>query len=357
MKRYGWIDAVKGIAILGVVLVHSMGGMELPFVLEKICFTGDKGVQIFFIIAACLAYRSFDENVKKGKSAKRYSAFYWLKNRAIRIAPAYYLALVIGMFFLGGPTRWNGVVEKITAGNVAAHILFLHGLSPYYINSILGVEWYLADYAILLLLIPVLYKVINNLSKSVAFLVFSSIGSYFFILAAGNLHIIPDKQIWDIYIGSFGFWAQLPIMAMGIVLYFLVNDIKVQDRCKNKKLLSYAMLAGSVYGILILAAGVSFKGLTIQVVYGGVLFFFILSQAVYSCPLIDNCIWRTLGKHSYMIYLFHYFFIMGFDYFFGKYTGNAVKAWALRFLFVWVMSGVLIILSEGIKKIIVKLRG
>lgn len=351
MKRYGWIDAVKGIAILGVVLVHSMGGMELPFVLEKICLAGDKGVQIFFIIAACLAYRSFGENVKKGKSVSD-----WLKNRAIRIAPVYYIALVTGMFFLGGPTHWNGVVEKITVGNVAAHIFFLHGLSPYYINSILGVEWYLADYAILLLLIPVLYKVINNLSKSVAFLVFSSIGSYFLILAAGNLNIIQDKQIWDIYIGSFGFWAQLPVMAMGIVLYFLVNDIKVQEKCPDNKLLSYALLAGSVYGILILTAGVSFKGLTIQVVYGGVLFFFILSQAVYACPLIDNCFWRTLGKHSYTVYLFHYFFIMGFDYFFGRYAGTSVKAWALRFMFVWMMSGVLIIFSEGVKKIIIKLR-
>ncbi len=352
MKRYGWIDAVKGIAILGVVLVHSMGGMELPFVLEKICFTGDKGVQLFFIIAAFLAYRSFDETVKKGKSA-----FTWLKNRTVRIAPAYYLAMLTGMFFLGGPTRWNGVVQKITAGNIAAHILFLHGLSPYYINSILGVEWYLADYAILLLLIPVLYKIVNNLSKSVAFLVFSSIGSYFFILAAGNLQIIPDKQVWDIYIGSFGFLAQLPVMAMGIVLYFLVNDIKIQERCRNKKLLSYSLLAGSVYGILILAAGVSFKGLTIQVVYGGVLLFFILSQAVYACPLIDNWLWRTLGKHSYMIYLFHYFFIMGFDYFFGRYAGTSVKAWALRFGFVWVMSGILILLLGAVKKMIIKLRG
>ena len=346
-KRCGWIDAVKGIAILGVVLVHSMSGMELPSVLEKISQTGDKGVQIFFIVAAYLAYGSYGKNLNKGKSVA-----YWWKNRIIRIAPAYYIAIITSMLFLGGSTQWIGVVEKISAANMIAHISFLHGLSPYYINSILGVEWYLADYVILMLLIPVLYKVINNFSKSVAFLVLSSIGSYFFILMSRNWSIISDTQVWDIYIGSFGFLAQLPVMAMGIVLYFLINDNRIWERCTDKKILSYALLAGSVYGIVILMAGVSFKGLTIQVVYGGILFVFILSQAIYGCPLIDNCFWRTLGSHSYLIYLFHYFFIMTFNHFWGRIAGSSIKAWGIRFVFVWAVSWIMIFLEDRIKKMI-----
>lgn len=332
-KRDEWIDAVKGIAILGVVLVHSMGRIELPYALQEICLSGERGVQIFFIIAAYLAYGSFERNQKKGRNS-----IAWLKGRVKRIAPAYYIALAIGLFFLGGPACWVGIVEKVSIGNVAAHILFLHGLSPYYINSLLGIEWYLADYAILMLLIPVLYKMIHSFSRAVAFFVCSSIGSYLFILLSRNWSIIGDEKLWDIYIGSFCFLAQLPVMALGIVLYFVVNNSGIVEACRSKKLLSYALLIGAIYGFVIMIAGVSFKGLTIQTVYGGILFFFILSQAVHGCPLVVNRFWRELGKYSYIIYLFHYFFFMGFDHFFEKYASYTLKTWVIRLLFVLGMS-------------------
>lgn len=343
-KRYEWIDAVKGIAILGVVLVHSMGGMDLPYVLEAICLLGERGVQIFFIVAAYLAYGSFAKNQKKGKSN-----IDWLKGRVRRIAPAYYIALAIGLFFLGGPTCWVGIVEKVSIGNVVAHILFLHGLSPYYINSLLGIEWYLADYAILVLLIPLLYKMINSFEKAMAFLVCSSIGSYLFVLISGNWSIITDEKLWDIYIGSFGFLAQLPIMALGIVLYFILNISSIWESCKNKKLVSYALLIGSIYCVAIMIAGVSFKGLTIQTVYGGILFFFVLSQAIHGCPLVVNRFWRELGKYSYIIYLFHYFFFMGFDHFFGKYVDYSLTTWVIRLVFVLGLSYGLAFVAGWIK--------
>lgn len=348
-KRYAWIDAAKGIAILGVLLVHSMGGINLPYVLEEIALLGERGVQIFFMLAAYLAYASFAKNQKRGKSS-----IDWLKGRAKRIAPAYYIALAVGLFFFGGPTCWVGIVEKISFGNIAAHILFLHGLSPYYINSLLGIEWYLADYAILMLLIPALYKIVNSLGKAVAFLTCSSIGSYLFILISRNWKIFADEKLWDIYIGSFGFLAQLPVMALGIVLYFIVNDFRLPESCKNKKILSYALLTGSVYGIVIMIAGVSFKGLTIQTVYGGILFIFVLSQAIHGCPLVVNRFWRELGKYSYVIYLFHYFFFMGFDHFFGKYASYSIKTWVIRLVFVLGMSYGAAFLAGQIKNMLRK---
>lgn len=45
--RVCWIDAMKGIAILGVVLIHSGAGDILPSVLGKIASIGNRGVQIF----------------------------------------------------------------------------------------------------------------------------------------------------------------------------------------------------------------------------------------------------------------------------------------------------------------------
>lgn len=343
--RDGWIDAVKGIAIFGVVLVHSMGGAELPFVLNEISMIGEKGVQIFFMVAAYLAYRSFEKNKKDGSGI-----WNWLGSRIKRMAPAYYLALVIQLIFWGGSPHWMGSAGKITIGNIVGHILFLHGFSPYYINSILGVEWYLADYAILILLTPILYKVINNFSRSMAFFVVSSIGSYFSIILMRNWTIIPDTYLWDIYIGSFGFLIQLPVIALGIMLYFIINNVSVEVNCKQKKLLSYALLIGAMYCIVIMLAGVSFKGLTIQTVYGGILFFFVLSQAIYACPLIDNCFWRTLGKNSYTIYLFHYFFIMGYNILFSQYVDSSIKTWATRLLFVWGISFLLILFLTIIRK-------
>ena len=61
MKRIDVFDSLRGIAIIGVLLIHSGNNVPRNFSMlaEAIISNGNKGVQVFFIISAILFYRSF----------------------------------------------------------------------------------------------------------------------------------------------------------------------------------------------------------------------------------------------------------------------------------------------------------
>ena len=162
-----WIDSLKGIAICGIVMVHS-DTLGLPWLLEKIGDAGKCGVQLFFLLSSYLTFVSL-EHYFNTKTSSRAISFHhlipWWAGKFIRLIPLYYLALFIYALFLGGSSYWLGTQEHITAQNVLAHLFFLHGLFPHYADSIIGVEWYLGTLAIFYLLAPYLYKIINSLTS------------------------------------------------------------------------------------------------------------------------------------------------------------------------------------------------
>ena len=54
-----WIDSLKGIAICGIVMVHS-DTLGLPWLLEKIGDAGKCGVQLFFLLSSYLTFVSLE---------------------------------------------------------------------------------------------------------------------------------------------------------------------------------------------------------------------------------------------------------------------------------------------------------
>lgn len=57
--RISWIDSLKGIAICGIIMIHS-GGADLPSLFGKIGNIGKNGVQLFFLISAYLSFISLE---------------------------------------------------------------------------------------------------------------------------------------------------------------------------------------------------------------------------------------------------------------------------------------------------------
>ena len=56
-RNIGYIDALKGLAILGVTMAHT-GGSSLPGIFGRIGSSGARGVQLFFLISGMLAFSS-----------------------------------------------------------------------------------------------------------------------------------------------------------------------------------------------------------------------------------------------------------------------------------------------------------
>jgi len=61
MKKLEFIDALRGLAILGVILVHTgySIGLSGDKLLNDIVGSGAKGVQLFFIASAFTLFRSY----------------------------------------------------------------------------------------------------------------------------------------------------------------------------------------------------------------------------------------------------------------------------------------------------------
>ena len=82
--------------------------------------------------------------------------------------PLYYIAIIIGLYVYGFGSRYYlGSHNGISILNIVFHFFFLHGLSPYYVNSIIGVEWYIGVLFILYLISPFIYNKIKSLENAV----------------------------------------------------------------------------------------------------------------------------------------------------------------------------------------------
>lgn len=229
--------------------------------------------------------------------------------------------------------------KTITVKNIFAHLLFLHGLFPHYTDSIIGVEWYLGVLAIFYILAPFIYKKINTLEKAIAVFVVSAfscdvLGNNYFRIFAYT----EDSYIYWCYADNFWIFAQLPVLILGIIFYYIIKS-DICSKCTSKRLASYSllgfmlfMMAGQAYGVNKLF---NIKNITL---FGLWFLMLAISQQLHSCPLIDNKIFRLLGKYSYPMYLFHFLFIQIYEKFVTFSIGSSLLDWLLKYITIIIIS-------------------
>ena len=79
-ERYEWIDSLKGISILGVIMIHS-GSMGVGGLVTKIGQYGSSFVQAFFVISAFLIWKSLDQHTEPFSIAE---GFKWISKENSR---------------------------------------------------------------------------------------------------------------------------------------------------------------------------------------------------------------------------------------------------------------------------------
>ena len=72
-KRYPYMDALRGIAILLVIMYHTTLFMahDAPNILYRISGEGARGVQLFFILSALALFLSLDSSLFSGKRMRK----------------------------------------------------------------------------------------------------------------------------------------------------------------------------------------------------------------------------------------------------------------------------------------------
>lgn len=306
IKKYAYIDSLRGLAILLVIVVHAaLHFQALSPDIFFLTFKGQYGVQLFFITSALTLFLSFKQraNVDKANTVR-----FFLIRRFFRIAPAFYLAILFySMQMLLKPV--STIPNPVNLLNVVLSVFFVNGFFPTSINYVPPGGWSVAIEMIFYLLIPFLFSQIRSLKTAVVYffvtLLFgiacNHVGAYL-MTHYTNLDYSYHKT-WYFY-----FWLpnQLPIFMLGIILFHLLKrDIRIS---KNSAVM---IVVGSCAGLLGVFYSIKYFRLEDVVpehVLVGILFsciVFAMSQA--RIRLLENRVTSYLGKLSFSMYLWHFF--------------------------------------------------
>lgn len=285
-----YINALRGLAILGVLLVHTgQYGTDRNYfsVTEQLFIdAGRYGVQLFFVASAFTLWLSMSR-----RKAEQYPIRNFALRRFFRIAPMYYLGLV---FY----TYWFSVVQvnhQVTLPKILSNLTFLHGINPYWINSAVPGGWSITVEMWFYCLAPFLFTRLGTVDKCVRFIAFSILFSDLLNLLLLPVHVVPDAQIWSDFLYYF-FPSQLPVFGVGILLFLLKSP---SEQPKAIQPGTYLLAAGVILLSMMIGIGQHywFAGAFLLLAWG-------LSQN--SAKLLVNPVLNYIGEVSFSLYLVHF---------------------------------------------------
>lgn len=300
IKKYDYIDALRCFAILGVVLVHSTQlGNPRSDIISEFALQGARGVQLFYIASALTMFLSMEV---RNKQETRHLAKFFIR-RFFRIAPLFYLAIIIYILYDGLSARYwapNGIEWWY----IPMTAFFLHGWHPEVVDAVVPGGWSIAVEMTFYLLVPYLFLKLNNIKSTLAFLlgslVLSKILSVIIINALQPYYPNNQQYLVDSY-SYFWFFSQLPVFISGILLFHLVKKYPNQDKTIGLLFLFITLFLFTAF----LQTNTFSNLLPQHFLYSIAFLFFSLSLHFWPHALLVNRITSLIGKLSFSIYLVH----------------------------------------------------
>jgi peptidoglycan/LPS O-acetylase OafA/YrhL len=345
MQRFEFLDALRGIAIIGVVLVHTAILSRQTGDNWMYAFTGQRGVQLFYIVSAFTLCYSLDNRKKEHHPLTNY-----FLRRFFRIAPLFYIAIGLNFFSHWIAPELNGLPD-FTALDVLSGFVFLNGLQPKTINSIAIGGWSVAIESTFYFLLPVLHKYLSTIRRSVIALIVSAV-----VLGKISWHYASLQKTSEIqqYFAFLWFPVEFPVFLLGILTYRIwklyIADVRIS--LEERMNLSLVLLSGSLamyLGCLPFADEKLYETSSLFVPV-------VLALSLYAYPLLVNPVTKFIGKISYSLYLLHFFVTMTADGllqklehshsgFTSRWVYGQTFGWAASFCFVILISTPLAFLS------------
>ena len=259
--------------------------------------------------------------------------FKWSLVHVLAMLPVYYVSLVAACIIYRGEgyAYWLGG-RSVSAGNVASHFLGLFGLNPYWINSLIGVEWYLGDLFLFYLLVPLIRGRLKDL-RSTGLALAGSAATSLMLTAAAKLFLaeqIAGSPVVEAYILNFCLVQQLPVFLLGAALYYMIPEIRAgwnDTVCRRIAALCMIAAAGGMIFLMYFGTG----PLPVALVSGVVFGLFFAGVRLFPAGHGKASFLAQIGRVSYGIYLFHFLLLQVFRRA-GIFQGDALSALSLRYL-------------------------
>ncbi len=303
------LDAVRGVAIVGVLLYHGLyWGMDLSQFssFERTVLTGmwlgRLGVSLFFVLSGFLITGIL---IDSRHQSTYYSRFYI--RRALRILPAYFLTIMILLVIRYAPLRF-----------VVLSVLYLSNLTPLFgIAVAYPVLWSLAVEEHFYFLWPLTVRRWTNkvllglLGFVIVFSPVSRLISFYLTRSNGFVSYVCNDYTWNALDG----------LACGAALAIFLREFKPSRIAFQKALLAVLGIASIIWGI-----GIPFGIVTRQSPIGAALqvtpWHFVFVVFIGMCLVIGSSKYKRfvqvkwlqlLGGVSYGLYLYHLLVFALFD--------------------------------------------
>lgn len=295
MKRFSWVQSLRGIAAMLVLLFHARPHWEtvtwlIP--LSAVTKWGAAGVDIFITLSGFVIGHSIFSSAHK----EYLPASDFLARRALRIYSGYWLVLpfvIIGTLYLFPGTTFP-------LGKAFRSIFLLY---PYYLDAWMPVAWTLSFelYFYAWVALTLWLKPKNLLSWILLLLTFLVVWNYGWMKFSPTL-TYEARQPTRFIFPAFG-------------IEFLLGTLLAFDFSHRQKFNAYGLV-----GLFLTCAGVALGTFSYDAFHFELLR--ALSFGIASCGLIMLCLWlecerkwapprilRLVGDASYSLYLLHFFLL------------------------------------------------
>ncbi len=337
------VDIIRALALLLVLFYHAWVvcdsfQIKNQVVLTIIMLGGEIGVTTFFLLSGYGIYCSLRNSENKGSVL----FFEFMKKRMLRVAPQYYLSLLVvllfgsGVYYLAYGEVWN----------IITHILFIHNLSHKYSGAINGALWTMGIIVQFYTVAILLYKGIKK-------------GGLFFWLATIVFTIVMKAIVFEYFLSdevsntsmNFIYGRQLYTALDNFTTGMFVAHIFTNNKLHIKKLVAvmatimsvvllyYTCRLGLVYGIHTNNwSGYIWHSILASCI-GAIMLFFSYVPLIEKNSAFKTLIW--ISKYEYGVYLWHLVL------FFNLKNAQLIQALLIKDLN-WVVVAMLMIVALGI---------
>lgn len=293
-ERLRAFDCLRGLAILGVIAVHTSQYFPSNIrAIDSVFGFGKFGIQLFFFISALTMCYMW-----KRREGERRPILNFYVRRFLRIAPLFWLAIPTYLLINGyGASYW--APEGIGSAQIFLTATFLHGFWPDSINSIVPGGWSIAVEMTFYALFPFLIIIIRANKKTYLYAAAAvwAFNVFFFrdfiVSFLSSRYLTTSTTIVNDFL-YLNFINQAPIFLLGCYLFFSMRS-RIQK--------------GDILFLLFwLLLGATLRYLHVVDEFGFLVIYTILGMFVFACVRMNLRFkpLELLGRNSYAIYLVHF---------------------------------------------------
>lgn len=246
-----FIDVLRGIAILMVVVVHtSLSVPGLSPKIRNVAGFGQMGVQLFFLVSAYTLARSLTLRSDESSSLARYFIRRWF-----RIAPLYLCAIPLYAVMDAVGTRYvTGIWQmgpQYGPVGIIVNGLLMNGLFPRWNNSVVPGGWSVGTEVLFYLMLPALATAIARSGRTRWNCARWFAASLIFACAcAPAVAAFAGEPILNNGFAYFFVVNQLPVFIAGLFAFYLEPKTGIR-RATAANIVGCAVLSGAVLILLL----------------------------------------------------------------------------------------------------------